>query len=102
MTGDEGEASGDEIDPGAGPAAILVIGPERNVRECDPSGGGAIEEDLDRPDDPREASAGEDLYISKEIKVFSRSTNQVVSIGGPDQEVEAVTASGVQFSSYPH
>ena len=95
MTGKEGEASGDEIDPGAGPAEILVIGPERNVRECDPASGGAVEEDLDRPADPREASAGENLYIAKEIKIFSRSTDQVVPIGGSDQEVESVTASGV-------
>lgn len=57
MTGEEGEASGDEIDPGAGPAEILVIGPERNVRECDPASGGAVEEDLDRPVDSREVSA---------------------------------------------
>ena len=95
MTGEEGEASGDEIDPGAGPAEILVIGPERNVRECDPASGGAVEEDLDRPADPRVASAGENLYIAKEIKIFSRSTDQVVPIGGSDQEVESVTASGV-------
>ena len=95
MTGEEGEASGDEIDPGAGPAEILVIGPERNVRECDPASGGAVEEDLDRAADSWEASAGENLYIAKEIKIFSRSTDQVVPIGGSDQEVESVTASGV-------
>ena len=79
-----------------------MVGPESHVGDGSPVRGRTVEVELEIAVEPGNSSGGEDLHIPQEFEVVSGGSDQIVPTGGADQEVEAVSAPGVQLGSYSY